>query len=90
MAAAVRRIVVTASLCIAMAGAAHAVAFARGAVSGLDEPRAEVTFTKWITVNPGFPLMEGFTGGEAAGTFTGEVLEYKTTADNLISRLVAV
>ncbi len=32
----------------------------------------EVTFTKWVTT---FPLMEGFTGGDAPGKFVGEVLE---------------
>jgi hypothetical protein len=37
-----------------------------------DEARGiNVTFTKWIT---SFPQMAGFTGGDAAGTFAGEVL----------------
>jgi len=90
MTAAMRRIAVTASLCIAMAGVTNAVLFARGVEPLRDDGRAEITFTKWITITPGYPIMEGFTGGEAAGTFSGEVLEYQTTADKLISRLVAV
>jgi hypothetical protein len=49
-----------------------------------------VTFTKWVTVNPGYPIMAGVTGGDAAGTFTGEVFESTWTKDGLIDRLVAV
>ena len=38
----------------------------------------EITFTKWITT---FPAMAGVTGGDAAGTFVGEVLS-RTPFDN--------
>jgi hypothetical protein len=34
--------------------------------------RVDITFTKWITTSP---LMEGFTGGDVAGAFVGEVLQ---------------
>ena len=47
----------------------------------------DITFTKWIT---GFPQMAGFVGGDVVGGFTGEVLDAKTTADLLITRLEAV
>lgn len=43
----------------------------------------EVTFTKWITggTPSGTLLMEGFTGGDAAGIFAGEVLNRKVSTD---------
>src|SRR5436190_17132837 len=55
----------------------------------------EVTFTKWVTgptppTSPPFPpgdpgqtilLMSGFTGGDAPGGFTGEVLYRKVSND---------
>jgi len=37
----------------------------------------QVTFTKWVL--DGGPKMAGFTGGDAVGTFTGEILSSKTT-----------
>ena len=49
--------------------------------------RVEVTFTKWITA---FPLMAGFTGGDVAGDFVGEVLDRKVSANLLVTRLVAI
>jgi hypothetical protein len=55
-----------------------------------DDQGAIVTFTKWITITPGFPIMEGFTGGEAAGSFSGEIFVAQTTIDQLITRLEAV
>ncbi len=56
---------------------------------GRDEDRRsiDITFTKWITT---FPQMEGFVGGDVVGRFTGEVLDARTTADALITRLEAV
>src|SRR5918999_6080713 len=42
------------------------------------EPIVEVTFTKWFTT---FPNMTGFTGGDVAGTFAGQVLSL-TPFDN--------
>jgi hypothetical protein len=61
----------------------------------------EVTFTKWITgvtpppappFPPGDPgqtiiLMSGFTGGDAPGTFAGEVLYRKVSNDLSIAQL---
>ena len=38
----------------------------------------DVTFTKWITT---YPALAGVTGGDAAGTFVGEVLSF-TPFDN--------
>ena len=43
-----------------------------------DTTPIEVTFTKWITT---FPDMTGFTGGDVAGTYAGEVLRI-TPFDN--------
>jgi hypothetical protein len=92
MVPAVRRIVVTASLCIAMTVVTNAALSARslGGEPLRDEGRAEITFTKWITITPGYPIMEGFSGGDAAGTFSGEVLENVVSTDKLVTRLVAV
>jgi len=47
----------------------------------------DVTFTKWIT---GFPLMAGFVGGDVAGDFAGEVLQYQESGNGRITRLEAM
>src|SRR5262245_3743713 len=43
--------------------------------------RFEVTFTKWVTGtnSSGFSLLGGFTGGDVAGDFAGEVLNRKVS-----------
>jgi hypothetical protein len=64
---------------------------------------AEVTFTKWITgvtpsIVPGTPLppgdpgqniilMAGFTGGDAPGVFSGDVIYRKVSANGRITQL---
>src|SRR5580704_7685013 len=55
-----------------------------------DRRGVDVTFTKWITISPGYPQMAGFVGDEGAGSFSGEVLVAQTTADGSITRLEAV
>jgi hypothetical protein len=64
-----------------------------------DSQDAEVTFTKWITgvgtsavplpADPGqnIVLMAGFTGGDAPGTFAGEVIYGKASANGRITQL---
>ena len=50
----------------------------------------DITFTKWFTA---YPLMTGFTGGDAPGTFVGEVLQRQVSVNpglNGIVRLEAV
>ncbi len=50
----------------------------------------EITYTKWITT---FPLMEGFTGGDVAGVFVGEVFQQQLSVNpklNGIIRLEAI
>ena len=50
----------------------------------------DITFTKWITA---YPLMTGFTAGDVAGVFAGEVLQRQVTVNpdlNGIVRLEAV
>jgi hypothetical protein len=47
----------------------------------------DITFTKWIT---GFPLMAGFVGGDVAGDFTGEVLQFQPSGSGRIVRLEAL
>ncbi|HVD78139.1 MAG TPA: hypothetical protein VNH43_11030 [Vicinamibacteria bacterium] len=58
-----------------------------GTAGNTHHSRVEVTFTKWITA---FPLMAGFTGGDVAGDFVGEVLDRKVSANLLVTRLVAI
>lgn len=46
-----------------------------------------ITFTKWIT---GFPLMAGFVGGDVAGDFAGEVLQFQEIGNGRVVRLEAI
>jgi hypothetical protein len=54
--------------------------FAAGVLASPDaesretEHPVELTFTKWVTVNPGGARMEGFVGGDVSGTFAGQTL----------------
>ena len=53
-----------------------------------NQPRpVDITFTKWIT---GFPLMAGSVGGDVAGDFAGEVLQYQESGNRRIIRLEAM
>jgi hypothetical protein len=88
MHAAFRRVLVGTCTSLLMA-AGCLTAAVRAQEQGSDSEHV-VTFTKWITVSPGYPIMAGVTGGAAAGTFTGQVLEATTTVDGLVQRLVAV
>jgi hypothetical protein len=47
----------------------------------------ELTFTKWLTVNPGGARMEGIVGGDVTGTFSGQTL-VKQTSD-LVGKIPA-
>jgi hypothetical protein len=49
-------------------------------------PHVEVTFTKWFTT---FPSMTGFTGGDVAGTFAGQVLSLNPFDNGVIVQLQA-
>jgi hypothetical protein len=49
--------------------------------------RVELTFTKWVTVNPGGARMEGVVGGDFSGTFAGQTL-VKQTSD-LVGKIPA-
>ena len=49
-------------------------------------PHIEVTFTKWFTT---FPNMTGFTGGDVAGTFAGQVLSLNPLDNGVIVQLQA-
>jgi hypothetical protein len=44
-----------------------------------------LTFTKWVTINPGGPTMQGFVGGDVVGKFAGQVLFNQTT--DLVAKL---
>ena len=59
---------------------------------GTDERRrVELTFTKWITTPTATgALMQGFTGGDVAGDFTGEILARQPSADGRVIRIEAV
>lgn len=62
-------------------------------VAAMDKARdnqrrpVDITFTKWIT---GFPLMAGFVGGDVAGDFAGEVLQFQESGNRRIIRLEAM
>jgi len=52
--------------------------------------RAEITFTKWLTTpTPTGALMEGFTGGDAEGLFSGEMLSRQVSVDLRVVKLEA-
>jgi len=75
------------------AGVLAAALFLPVAVSGqsvnADSP-VDITFTKWVTA---YPLMAGFTAGDAPGVFVGEVLQRQVSVNpglNGIVRLEAV
>jgi hypothetical protein len=38
-----------------------------------------LTFTKWVTIGPGTPILQGFVGGDVDGKFAGQVLVNQTT-----------
>src|SRR6202171_2603388 len=70
--------------------------FAAGALA---DPAAEsrdplhpivVSFTKWVTISPGYPIMAGTVKGDVVGTFAGEILVLQTTQSGDITRLEAV
>jgi hypothetical protein len=44
-----------------------------------------LTFTKWVTNDPGKGIMQGFVGGDVVGKFAGQVLDSQTT--NLVEKL---
>ena len=46
----------------------------------------EITFTKWFTT---FPNMTGFTGGDVAGTFAGQILGLNPFDNGVIVQLQA-
>jgi hypothetical protein len=52
-----------------------------------DRHQVELTFTKWVTVNPGGARMEGIVSGDASGTFAGQTL-VKQTSD-LVGKIPA-
>jgi hypothetical protein len=41
--------------------------------------RVNLTFTKWVTIGPGTPILQGFVGGDVDGKFAGQVLVNQTT-----------
>jgi hypothetical protein len=49
-------------------------------------PHIEVTFTKWFTT---FPNMTGFTEGDVAGTFAGQILSLNPFDNGVIVQLQA-
>ena len=49
----------------------------------------EITFTKWVNVVDGFNLLEGFTGGDVVGDFTGESLQAQRSYNGEIQRIEA-
>lgn len=52
-----------------------------------DRHPVELTFTKWVTINPGGARTEGIVGGDVSGTFAGQTL-VKETSD-LVGKIPA-
>jgi hypothetical protein len=50
----------------------------------------ELTYTKWVTIAPGYPVMEGVVGGDVVGTFAGTVLKLKPIAHGQITCVEAL
>jgi len=44
------------------------------AESKQNKHRVDLTFTKWVTINPGGSRTEGIVGGDVSGTFAGQTL----------------
>jgi hypothetical protein len=84
-------VAVFATLLISSAGFAASVAAkdegdATGRVGPGDSGRPVVmTFTKWVTISPGFPIMQGFVGGDLDGKFAGQVFRREQT--DLVAKL---
>jgi hypothetical protein len=82
-------VAVFATLLISSAGfAASVTAKEEGDVTGRVGLAAEpvdsgqpvvLPFTKWVTISPGFPTMQGFVGGDVNGKFAGQVFRREQT-----------
>jgi hypothetical protein len=55
-----------------------------------DPPNVELTYTKWVTISPGYPVMQGVVGGDIVGSFAGEVLAITSIANNKIFPIEAL
>jgi hypothetical protein len=77
------------SLVVALVLPLHTVPAAAAGQSDLAQP-IEITFTKWVRVVDGFTLLEGFTDGDAVGTFAGQVLQSQMSYERHIVRLEAI
>jgi hypothetical protein len=53
-------------------------------------PNVELTYTKWVTIVPGYPVMEGVVGGDIVGTFAGTVLKLKPIGNGQITYVEAL
>jgi hypothetical protein len=59
------------------------------AAGGRSRRPVEITYTKWVNVVDGFTLLEGFTGGDVVGDFTGEALQAQRSYNGEIQRIEA-
>jgi len=88
-------VAVLATLLILSTGfAASAVAKDEGDPTARVSPAAEpgdsaqpivMTFTKWVAIDPGLPIMQGFVGGDVNGKFAGQVFRREQT--DLVAQL---
>ena len=76
---------VFATLLISTVAFAASVLASPAAESPTNERASVVTFTKWVTINPGPPIMQGVVGGDAVGQFAGQVMFDQTT--QLVAKL---
>lgn len=55
-----------------------------------DSRNVELTYTKWVTIAPGYPVMEDVVGGDVVGTFAGTVLKLTPIANGQITYVEAL
>lgn len=77
-------------LASAVVGLALSPSLAIGQTPAVDQARpAVIQYTKWVEVVNGARLLKGFTGGDVAGDFSGQVLVREASADGKVIRLEA-
>ena len=82
----VRRIVSFASALALLLSPSIAI----GQSAAVDQARpTTIQYTKWVEVVNGARLLKGFTGGDVAGDFSGQVLVREVSVDGKVIRLEA-
>ena len=86
-----RRTALAAAITIAISSvsfAATALAGPEGAAAPPEDPHpVQISFIKYVTINPGGGIMEGVVGGDVPGKFVGQVFGNLSPATNLVAQL---